>query len=97
MTPEYITQIITQTLYTALELSAPFLLLALVIGLLISIFQSLTQIQEMTLSVIPKMLLVGLALVIFFPWMLKIMTKFTNHLLIHGWERATHVAQYVLQ
>jgi len=97
MTPEQLTQVITQTLYTALELSAPFLILAFVIGILVSIFQSLTQIQDMTLSVIPKMLIVGLALVIFFPWMLKIMTKFTHHLLIHGWEKVTHVAQYVLQ
>lgn len=87
MTPEQITQIVRQTLYVTLEIGAPFLLLVLVVGILISIVQSLTQIQEMTLSFVPKMLLLALAITLFFPWMLKIMTKFTNHLIIYQWEK----------
>ncbi len=97
MSPEQITQIIRQTLYIALELAAPFLILALIIGLVISIFQAVTHIQEITLSFVPKMLLVALALGIFFPWMLKIMTKFTNNLLVHQWDRVTHFVHYVIQ
>lgn len=97
MTPEQITQVIRQTLYTALEMAAPFLILALVVGLLISIFQSITHIQEITLSFVPKMLVVAASLAIFFPWMLKILTKFTNNLLIHQWDKVTHFAHYVGQ
>ena len=89
MTAEQITQIVRQTLFTALEISAPFLLLALCIGILISLFQSLTHMQEMTLSFVPKMVVVAAALAIFFPWMLKILTKFTNNLLVHQWEKVT--------
>lgn len=97
MNPEQITQIICQTIYTALQLSAPFLLLALGVGIAVSLLQSLTQLQEMTLTIIPKMLVVGLALAILFPWMLKMMIKFTNHIVIHGWDKVTHVAHYVIQ
>ncbi len=97
MTPEQITQIVRQTLYIALEVAAPFLILALVVGLLVSIFQSVTHIQEMTLAFVPKMLIVGLSIAIFFPWMLKMMTKFTNNLLIHQWDKVTHYVNYVIQ
>lgn len=97
MSPEQVIQIMREAMYTAIGLAAPFLLLALIVGFVISLFQSLTQIGEMTLSFVPKMLLVALALAIFFPWMLKILTKFTNQMIIGGWESVTHVVQYVLQ
>ncbi len=95
MTPEQIAHIVRQTLFTALEIGAPFLLLALIVGLAISLIQSLTQVQEMTLSFVPKMLTLALALAIFFPWMLKILTKFTNNLLIHQWDKVTSLVNYV--
>lgn len=95
MSPEQIAYIIRQTLFTALEIAAPFLLLALIIGLAISLIQSLTQVQEMTLAFVPKMLALAVALAIFFPWMLKILTKFTNNLLIHQWENVTSLVNYV--
>lgn len=95
MTPEQITYIIRHTLYTALEIAAPFLLLALIVGLAVSLIQSLMQIQEMTLSFVPKMLALALTLAIFFPWMLKILTKFTNNLLIHQWDKVTSLVNYV--
>ncbi|MFZ0564686.1 MAG: flagellar biosynthesis protein FliQ [Chlamydiales bacterium] len=91
MTPEQITHVIRQTLYVAIEIAAPFLLLAMVIGLLISIFQSMTQMQEMTLSFVPKMLAIAFALAIFFPWMLKMLTKFTNNLFVYQWDKVTTV------
>ena len=97
MNPEQITQVIRQTLYTALEVASPFLLLALILGLVISALQSVTHLQEMTLSFVPKMLVVGLTVAIFFPWMLKIMTKFVNNLWVHQWEKVTDLLTYVLR
>lgn len=94
MTPEQITHIVRQTLFISLEIASPFLLLALIIGLVISFLQSITQIQEMTLSFVPKMIVVAAALGFFFPWMLKILTKFTNNLLIYQWEKVTSFMHY---
>lgn len=89
MTPEQVTYLFRQMLYVALEIGAPFLLLALVVGFVVSLAQSFTQVQEMTLSFVPKMLVIAAALAILFPWMLKILTKFTNNLLIYQWEKVT--------
>ena len=97
MSPEQIAHVLQQTLYTALEIAAPFLLLALVVGILISLLQAMTHVQEMTLTFVPKMLIVGFALVLFFPWILKIMTKFTNNLWVYQWEKVTSLVTYVLQ
>lgn len=95
MTTEQITYLIRHTLYTGLEIGAPFLILALIVGLAVSLIQSLTQVQEMTLSFVPKMLALALALAIFFPWMLKILMKFTNNILIHQWDKVTSLVNYV--
>jgi flagellar biosynthetic protein FliQ len=65
---------------TAAKLSAPILLTALAIGFVISLFQSVTQIQEVTLSFVPKMVGVGLALLITGNWMLHELVSFTTHL-----------------
>jgi flagellar biosynthesis protein FliQ len=89
MTSEQIAHIVRQTLFTALEIATPFLLLALIIGIIVSLIQSMTHMQEMTLSFVPKMVALAAALAIFFPWMLKILTKFTNNLLVYQWEKVT--------
>ena len=65
---------------TAILLAAPMLLSGLVVGLLGSLFQSVTQLNEMTMTFIPKMLVVALALLMFFPWMLQLMIDFVNNL-----------------
>jgi flagellar biosynthetic protein FliQ len=78
MTPEFITGIFLQAIKTAILLSAPMLLSGLAVGILISMFQAATQINEMTLTFIPKMLVVALALLMFFPWMIQTMIDFTN-------------------
>lgn len=96
MNPEMVTAILRQTLFTAIELAAPFLLIALITGALISFFQSMTQMHEMTLSFIPKMFLIAATIAIFFPWMLKMMTKFTLHLFVDQWAKVISPAQYVL-
>ena len=80
MTPEFITGFFFDAIKTAISLSAPMLLAGLVVGLLVSIFQAATSINEMTLTFIPKMLAVGGALIFFFPWMMQTMVVFTQNL-----------------
>ena len=64
-----------------LLVSAPMLLIGLVVGLTISIFQTLTHIQEMTLTFIPKILAVFGSMVLFLPWMLRELTEFTQRIM----------------
>jgi flagellar biosynthesis protein FliQ len=80
MTPQMVVTIGREALMTTLMVAGPMLLFALVVGLLISIFQAVTQINEMTLTFVPKILAVALALLIFLPWMINRLTDFTNHL-----------------
>jgi flagellar biosynthetic protein FliQ len=65
-----------------LLLSAPLLLIGMAVGLLVSIFQATTQIQEMTLTFVPKIVAVTLALLFFSSWMLIKMTDYTNELFL---------------
>jgi flagellar biosynthesis protein FliQ len=83
MTPEFITGLFMQAIKTAILLSAPMLTVGLIAGVLVSVFQAATQINEMTLAFVPKMLGVALALLFFFPWMLKIIVGFTQNLIIN--------------
>lgn len=69
-----------KALWMAVLLSAPMLLFGLVAGLIVSIFQAVTQIQEMTLTFIPKILAVVLSLFLFLPWMLNHMIQYTTEL-----------------
>ena len=66
---------------TILAVSAPMLVFSLVIGLIVSIIQAVTQIQEATLAFVPKIVGVLLSLIIFGPWILKVITQFTTNLL----------------
>jgi flagellar biosynthetic protein FliQ len=81
VTPQLVVGLAKEAVEMTLLISAPMLLAGLVIGLLVSIFQAVTQIQEMTLSFIPKILAVMLALLIFFPWMLETLMAFTAKLI----------------
>jgi len=69
-----------QTMLVALKLSAPILITSLVIGFTISLFQSMTQIQEFTLSFVPKLIGVGVALLVCGNWMLHTLVDFTVNL-----------------
>ena len=73
MTPETVTTIGQQALWVTMLIAGPLLLSALAIGLLVGMFQAATQINEMTLSFIPKLLVLVLALIVAGPWMLSIM------------------------
>jgi flagellar biosynthetic protein FliQ len=80
MTPESVMSIGSQAIHVSLLLGAPLLLVALVVGLVISIFQAATQINEATLSFIPKLLAVFAVLVIAGPWMLGQMLDYMRTL-----------------
>ena len=73
--------LVRQALEITILVSAPLLLTALVTGLLVSVFQAATQINEMTLSFIPKLLAIFLALVLAGPWMVNLMVDFTRQLI----------------
>ncbi len=80
MTPEAVITIGEQAVEMTLLISAPLLLTALIIGLVVSIFQAATQINEMTLSFIPKMLGIFLVLILTGPWMLSMMVDYIQRL-----------------
>ncbi|WP_435746813.1 flagellar biosynthetic protein FliQ [Nocardioides sp. SYSU DS0663] len=80
MTDTEIIGIAMQTMVVALKLSAPILVTSLVIGFAISLFQSMTQIQEFTLAFVPKVVGVGIALVVSGNWMLHTLVNFTEQL-----------------
>src|SRR3546814_12434423 len=87
MTPESVIEIGQRALWLIMMLSAPMLLSALAVGLLIGMFQAATQINEMTLSFIPKLLVVGLVLAITGSWMLPTLVEFTRTLIQSSEER----------
>jgi flagellar biosynthesis protein FliQ len=80
MTPEAIMTLGQRALEITMLLAAPLLLAALVIGLLVGVFQAATQINEMTLSFIPKLLGMAATLVVAGPWMLKLLISYTREL-----------------
>ncbi|MTI50203.1 flagellar biosynthesis protein FliQ [Alloalcanivorax sp.] len=80
MTPETVMSIAYQAMMVTLYLGAPLLLTALLIGLLVSLFQAATQINEMTLSFIPKILGVFGVLIVAGPWLLSLIIDFTRTL-----------------
>ena len=83
MSPEFVTGLFIEAIRTAILLAAPILLTGLVVGLIISVFQAATSINEMTLTFIPKMLAVAGALLVFFPWIVQVLVDFTRNLLIN--------------
>lgn len=78
MTPEFVITVGREAMRTAFLVAAPPLIAALVVGLVISVFQAVTQIQEMTLAIVPKMVAVLVALMIAFPWLLEVITSYTD-------------------
>jgi flagellar biosynthesis protein FliQ len=80
VTPEAVMTIGSRALEVTLMLAAPLLLVALLTGLVVSAFQAATQINEMTLSFIPKVIAISAALMIAGPWMLKVLVSYTREL-----------------
>ncbi len=81
MSSEFIIGLAGQAVYTVLKVSAPMLIIGLVVGLIVSIFQATTQIQEQTLAFVPKIVAVLLALLMFGPWILTTLVDFTYGIL----------------
>jgi flagellar biosynthetic protein FliQ len=77
MTPEIAVDVCRKAIQTILLGSAPMLLIGLVVGLVVSIFQAATQINEQTLSFVPKIIAVFVAILFFGPWLIKLLTVFT--------------------
>ena len=82
MSPEALVSLGQQALWVMFLVSLPLLGVALVVGLLVSLLQAATQLNEMTLSFVPKVLAIGLAAVLAGPWMLHVMMDFTTRLLL---------------
>ncbi|MEH7882759.1 flagellar biosynthesis protein FliQ [Bacillus sp. JJ1609] len=80
MTSEAVISIAERGIYTVLMISGPLLALALVVGLIVSIFQATTQIQEQTLAFVPKIVAVLLGIVFFGPWMLSYMLSYASEI-----------------
>lgn len=81
MTPEFVIEYAKQAILLTIYLSMPMLGLGLIAGLTISVFQAVTQIQEMTLTFVPKIIAVFLGLLFAAPWMLEEMTAFTANVI----------------
>ena len=77
MTPEFVVQFAKEAITLTIYLSLPMLGLGLAVGLAVSVFQAVTQVQEMTLTFVPKILAVFLGLLFAAPWMLERITTFT--------------------
>jgi flagellar biosynthetic protein FliQ len=71
------------TLETALLLAAPILLTCMVVGVVVTLLQAVTSIRDMTLTIVPKLLAVGVVILIFGGWMLGVILKFTNEIFGH--------------
>jgi len=80
MTQEFVLELANRAIMTTLIISAPLLLAGLIVGLVISILQAVTQIHEMTLTFIPKILAIIFTLLLMLPWMIGKMVAFTTNL-----------------
>ncbi|KGX88625.1 MULTISPECIES: flagellar biosynthesis protein FliQ [Pontibacillus] len=83
MNSQFVISLAEKGIYTVLTVTGPLLLLALSVGLLVSIFQATTQIQEQTLAFIPKIVAVLAGLVFFGPWMLSMMVEFARDIFMN--------------
>ena len=81
MTEELVMNIGAEAIKTIIYLAGPMLLAAMAVGLLVSVFQAITQINESTLTFIPKMIAVVLVLMVMAPWMLEVMQHYTTEVI----------------
>ena len=83
MTPEFVIGFARQSIELALLMAMPMLGIGLFVGIVVSVIQTATQIQEMTLTFIPKVVSIFVALLVAFPWMLDKMVTFTRNLILN--------------
>jgi len=80
LTPQYILALGKEAIWLTLLISAPMLMVGLLVGVIISILQAVTQIHEMTLTFVPKLFVVAIAMVVFLPWIINKLVDFTVRL-----------------
>lgn len=78
MNPEFVIELLKTTMFQAVAMAAPFLLVAMAIGLCVSLFQAVTSIHEQTLTFVPKALGVIALMLLLLPWMIRTMVEFTT-------------------
>jgi len=83
MTVEFVADLASRALWVTLLISAPILGLGLIVGVAISIFQAVTQIQELTLTFVPKIIAIFIAILVFGKWMILLLLNFTSNLWIN--------------
>jgi flagellar biosynthesis protein FliQ len=83
MTVDFVIGIMAEAIKVTLLISAPVLIVGLIVGVAISLFQAVTQIQEMTLVFVPKILAVMVVLIAALPWMVSILLSFTHNLFVN--------------
>jgi flagellar biosynthesis protein FliQ len=83
MTPDVLKEIFLNLFMTILLAAGPVLLVSLLVGLVISFFQAITQIQEFTLTFVPKIVAVFICFYLMLPWMARVMTQYTTQLIEH--------------
>lgn len=82
MSEELFLQIMQQSLVLTAKLLAPMLLISTIVGVLVGLFQTVTQINEMTLTFLPKLVIVGLVIILIGPWMLQLIMDYSRDLLL---------------
>lgn len=89
MSSEFVMKLAGDAVYTVLKAAAPMMLIALAVGLIVSIFQATTQIQEQTLAFVPKILAVLISVLVFGPWILTTLVEFAYGLMnnLHQFAR----------
>ncbi|MDV7763275.1 flagellar biosynthetic protein FliQ [Peribacillus simplex] len=80
MSAEFVIDVAEKGIYTVLIIAGPLMVIALIVGLLVSIFQATTQIQEQTLAFVPKIVAVLLGLILLAPWMLSHLLSYANEI-----------------
>ena len=83
MSSDLVVQMAREALFMVMLVSAPMLGLGMLVGILVSVFQATTQIQEQTLAFIPKIVAVFVAILIFGPWMLRLLTDYIRELFVN--------------
>lgn len=80
MNPTEVIELAREAIYVLLKMGVPVMMIALIVGLAVSLFQALTQIQEMTLAFVPKIVVIFLSVLLFLPFMLATLTNFTQNI-----------------
>jgi flagellar biosynthetic protein FliQ len=83
MSPEFVIGFARQAIEMALMISLPMLGIGMAVGIVVSVFQAATQIQEQTISMVPKLIAIFLALIIAFPWIMDKMVTYTRELFLN--------------